>query len=220
MVILHQVFCDHCSTIEGESELSRNRYRTTYNQQAAAYSIQQQHILYLYTKLTKETLEKFNTAPDIDDNTSLEQACDQFHEELHKMLERVAPQTKVKYADRPKNPCSGANLFTCYCSLIEDQIDNSITLTAFADDHSICNNFKAGNKEQEHKVKTDLEKTCTHLKQWMDMMHLKPSPNRTEYIHGSQQHLKKSSQEPLNAQGNPIAVSKVVRYQGGFLDQT
>ena len=28
------------------------------------------------SKLTKETLEKFYTAPDIDDNTSLEQACD------------------------------------------------------------------------------------------------------------------------------------------------
>ena len=30
MIILHQVFCDHCSTIEGESELSRNKHRTTY----------------------------------------------------------------------------------------------------------------------------------------------------------------------------------------------
>ena len=69
-----------------------------------------------------------------------------------------------------------------HCSLIEDQIDNSITLTAFADDHSICNNFKAGDKEQEHKVKTDLEKTFTHLKQWMDMMCLKLNPDKTEYI--------------------------------------
>ena len=37
---------------------------------------------------------------------------------------------------------------------MEDQIDNSITLTAFADDHSIHNNFKAGDMEQEHNVKT------------------------------------------------------------------
>ena len=35
----------------------------------------------------------------------------------------------------PRGLCSDANLFTC--SLIKDQIDNSITLTAFADDHSI-----------------------------------------------------------------------------------
>ena len=44
------------------------------------------------TKLNKETLEKLYTAPDIDDNMSLEQACDHFHEEPCKMLERVAPQ--------------------------------------------------------------------------------------------------------------------------------
>ena len=43
------------------------------------------------TKLTKEPLEKFYTAQDIDDNTSLEQACDPFHEELCKMPDRVAP---------------------------------------------------------------------------------------------------------------------------------
>ena len=43
------------------------------------------------TTLTKETLEKFYTAPDIDDNMSLEQACDQFCEELCKMLDSVAP---------------------------------------------------------------------------------------------------------------------------------
>ena len=28
VIILFQVFCDHCSTIEGESELSRNKHRT------------------------------------------------------------------------------------------------------------------------------------------------------------------------------------------------
>ena len=120
----------------------------------------------------------------------------------------------------PQWSCSGGHLFTCYCWLIEDKVDNSITLTAFADDHSICNNFKAGDKEQEHKVKTDLEKTFTHLKQWMDMMHLKLNPDKTEYIlFGSWEQLKKTSQEPLNAQGDLIAVSKVVRYLGGFLDQ-
>ena len=54
------------------------------------------------SKLNKETLEKFYTAPDIDNNTSLEQACDWFHEELCKMLDRVAPQKKVQYADRPQ----------------------------------------------------------------------------------------------------------------------
>ena len=66
--------------------------------------------------------------------------------------------------------------------LFKDQIDNSFTLTAFADNHSICNNFKAGNKLQEHKNKTDLEEAFTQLKYWMDTMHLMVNPNKTEYI--------------------------------------
>ena len=82
----------------------------------------------------------------------------------------------------PQGSCSGANLFTCYCSIIKDYIDNSITLTAFADDHFIHNNFKAGNKVQEHKIKTDLDEAFTQLKQWMDTMYLRLNPDKTEYI--------------------------------------
>ena len=101
------------------------------------------------------------------------------------MANTQAPRNKCGV---PQGSCSGANLFTCYCSLIDYQIDNSITLTAFADDHSIFNNFKASDKEQEHKVKTDLETTFTHLKQRMNMMCLKLNPDKTEYIlFGSQQ---------------------------------
>ena len=70
---------------------------------------------------------------------------------------------KLKYGVL-QGSCSDANLFTCYCSLIKDQIDNPITLTAFADDQSIHSNFKAGNKVQEHKIKTDLEEEFTQLK--------------------------------------------------------
>ena len=42
------------------------------------------------TRLTKETLEKFYTASVINGNASLKQACNQFNEELHKMLNRAA----------------------------------------------------------------------------------------------------------------------------------
>ena len=34
VIQLHQASCDHCSTIEGESELSRDKHRTTQNQPA------------------------------------------------------------------------------------------------------------------------------------------------------------------------------------------
>ena len=52
------------------------------------------------------------------------------------------------------------------------------------------------------------------------MMYLKLNYDKTEYIlFGSWQQLKKTSQEPLDAQGDPIAVCQVVRYLAGFLDQ-
>ena len=127
---------------------------------------------------------------------------------------------KLKYGV-PQGSCSGANLFTCYCSLIKDQIDNSITLTTFADDHSICNNFKAGDdKVQEDKIKTDLGEAFTQLKHWMDTMCLKLNPDKTEYIlFGSRHQLKKTSPKPLDTHSDPIAVSDTVRYLGGFLDK-
>ena len=46
------------------------------------------------TRLTKEILEKYYTTPVIETNASLEQACDQFNEELNKMLNRAAPQKR------------------------------------------------------------------------------------------------------------------------------
>ena len=51
-------------------------------------------------------------------------------------------------------------------------------------------------------------------------MCLKLSLNKTEYIlFGSWQQLKKTSPEPLDAQGDPIAVSKAVRHLGGLLHE-
>ena len=38
VIILHQAFCDHCSTIEGESELSRNKHRIIYQPYIILYT--------------------------------------------------------------------------------------------------------------------------------------------------------------------------------------
>ena len=37
VILLHQAFCDYCSSIEGEPELSRNKHRTTYTNQYTYY---------------------------------------------------------------------------------------------------------------------------------------------------------------------------------------
>ena len=69
-----------------------------------------------------------------------------------------------------------------------------------------------------HKFKT--EEAFKHIKCWMDTMHLKLNSDKTEYIlFRSHAQLKKISPEPLNAHGNLIEISKVVRYLGGLLYQ-
>ena len=62
------------------------------------------------TKLSKTILEKYYTTPVTENNASLEQASDQFNEELHKMLNRAAPQKKVRYANRQKK-----TWYKCIC---------------------------------------------------------------------------------------------------------
>ena len=105
--------------------------------------------------------------------------------------------------------CSGAYLFTCYFPLIDNQINNYITLNGFTDDHSICKNFKAGNKNQKQQTKTDLEEAFKQIKCCMDTMHLKLNVDKTEYIlFWSQAQLKKISPEPLNAHGDLIETAK------------
>ena len=49
--------------------------------------------------------------------------------------------------------CSGANRFTCYCSLIDKEVPESVSINGFADDHSLQKTVKARNKQQEATTK-------------------------------------------------------------------
>ena len=49
----------------------------------------------------------------------------------------------------PQGSCSGANVFTCYCSSIDQIVPKDITLNGFADDHLLRKSFPAGNRIQE-----------------------------------------------------------------------
>ena len=48
----------------------------------------------------------------------------------------------------PQGSCSGANIFTCYCSLINTEVPESININVFADDHSLRKTFQAGNNNK------------------------------------------------------------------------
>ena len=105
----------------------------------------------------------------------------------------------------PQDSCSGANLFTCYCSLITDPIPSSVTLSGFADDHSIRRSFPAQCHTAEKRTISTMENTLTKIADWMTSMQLKLNSEKTEFIlFGSRQMLKHADTEHLNFGTSPI----------------
>ena len=82
----------------------------------------------------------------------------------------------------PQGSCSGANFFTCYCSLITDSIPPCMMLSGFADDHSIRGSFPARFPTAEKKTISTMEDTLTKIADWMTSMQLKLNSKKTEFI--------------------------------------
>ena len=119
----------------------------------------------------------------------------------------------------PQGSCCGANLFTCYCSLIKDSIPSSMTLSGFADDHSIRKSFTAKCHTSEVNTISTMENTLTKIADWMTSMQLKLNSDKTEFImFGSRQMLKYPNTSNLNFGTPPIQWSKLVKYLGRHLD--
>ena len=92
----------------------------------------------------------------------------------------------------PQGSWSGANVFTCYCSLIDQIVHKNITLNRFADDHSLRKSFPAGKGAQVQQAKHRMELTFSNIKEYMDSMCLKLTSEKTEFImFGSRQQLTK-----------------------------
>ena len=64
----------------------------------------------------------------------------------------------------PQGSCSGVNVFTCYCSLIDQIVSKDITLNGPADDHSLRKSFSASNRTQEQQAKHRMELTSATSK--------------------------------------------------------
>ena len=99
----------------------------------------------------------------------------------------------------PQGSCSGSNLFTCYCSLIKDSIPSSMTLSGFADDHSIWKSFTAKHHTSKENTINTMENTLTTIADWMTSMCLKLNSDKIEFImFGSRQMLKYANTSHLN----------------------
>ena len=71
----------------------------------------------------------------------------------------------------PQGSVQGAYLFIAYASTIQDVVKKNLTLTGFADDHSMCKQFKSGTEQEQDTIVT-LESSLKDIKAWMDAVRL------------------------------------------------
>ena len=63
----------------------------------------------------------------------------------------------------PQGSVQGAFLFIAYASTIQEIVKEDLTLTGFADDHSICKQFKSGTRQEQDTTAT-LESSLKDIK--------------------------------------------------------
>ena len=120
----------------------------------------------------------------------------------------------------PQGSASGANLFTAYCASIESVIPASITINGFTNDHSIRRSFNADSQDQESQSITLMMDTVANIASWMDTMHLKLNPDKTEFImFGYRNQLDKCKTSYVTISGSTILKSPSVKYLGVTLDE-
>ena len=73
-------------------------------------------------------------------------------------------QPQQLHFSMPQGSCSGANVFTCYCSSINQVVPKEITLNGFADDHSLRKGFQASDRIQNDKQSLKWSKHLTTSK--------------------------------------------------------
>ena len=76
----------------------------------------------------------------------------------------------------------GIYIFTAYCAPIESVIPAAITINGLADNQSIRRSFITDSRDQELQSNLMLMDTVATIASWMDTMHLKLNPDRSEFI--------------------------------------
>ena len=120
----------------------------------------------------------------------------------------------------PQGSCVGVSIFNLYCLTLHEVIPKNLTLSGFADDHSMRKSFKTGSTADETETIHSMEACMLNIKSWMDSMCLKMNPNKTEFIYfGSKPQLKKCSVESLKVSEDLILRSSSIRYLGVYMDE-
>ena len=115
---------------------------------------------------------------------------------------------------------SGANLFTAYCAPIELVIPAGIAISGFMDDHSIRKPFNADSQDKESQSILLMMDTVANIVSWMDTMHLKLNPDKTEFImFGYRNQLVKCTTSYVTISDSTLPKNPSVKYLGVTLDK-
>ena len=105
--------------------------------------------------------------------------------------------------------------------VLQEVIEDLISLYRFAVDHSIRKDLKAtlDNLEENGTVE-QLEECLVRIKKWMALNWLKRNESKTELIlFDSRCQLKKCKTNQINVNGELVKRSNIIKYLGAFLDE-
>ena len=119
----------------------------------------------------------------------------------------------------PQGSCAGAQLYNVYCSTMHEAVKKTISLYGFADDHTLRDQFKANDRDDEIASISRLENSANDLKTWMDENRLRMNSDKTEFImFGSKVQLSKWNTTSLTVNGSVIPKPDTIRQLGAWLD--
>ena len=118
----------------------------------------------------------------------------------------------------PQGSVQGVFLFIAYASTTQEVVKKDLTLTRFADDHSICKQFKSGTGQEQDTIAT-LESSLKDIKAWMDAVRLRLNESNTEFMFfSSRQQLMKCSENTIKGIEETINRCSTIRYLGAYLN--
>ena len=127
---------------------------------------------------------------------------------------------KIMQFSIPQGSVQEAFLFIAYTSTFPEVIKD-LTLSSFANDHSLRKAFNPHQTEDEHNTIATIEKTMLKVKSWMDSVCIKLNKSKTEFIYfGSQQLLQKCNVENMKFINETITKSDKAKYLGVTLDSS
>lgn len=120
----------------------------------------------------------------------------------------------------PQGSIIGPRLFCVYSSTLETVVPEEVTMSAFADDHTLYKGFNPKNPIETNNVMTELEVTLKDVQNWMSENRLKMNASKSEFVIFSSSQLSKHiSTESLNVAGDDVARGDEIRLLGAWLDK-